>query len=218
MPRCPVGAMGAKGGRWARTAGAQGDLSPGMSGAGVASLRRHPGVRWGCGRHCGDTGGDVEGPEGPPRGSQGRTSQLRRTPSQAMSPVPCVRDVTSPGHATHAGDTRSGPGLGSQQDGSLTGCARDRQRPRSVPPPSPLCPPRRDTPSRLTFSGHRPGGAAPGPRRPGWVTESSSSFGHGGAGTLFPGRMDGAPVVPGRGMDGRAVWERSARLQPSFSR
>lgn len=186
----------------ARTAGAEGGLSPGMSGAGVDSPCRRPVSDVGRGRH----GGDVEGRGGPPRGSQGRTSQLRRTASQAMSPVPCVRDMTSPGHATHAGDTRSVPRLGRRQHGSFADCARDRQRPRSVPLPSPLCPPHRDTPSRLTFSGqasaagsgHRPGGAVPGIWQAGMGrSEFQQLRAQWGWDALS--RQDGVPVVPGRG-------------------
>lgn len=206
---CPGGRRVGEG---AHTAGAERGLSPGMSGAGVGSLCRQPGCpMWGVGGAARTHGGDVEGRGGPARGSQGRTSQLCRAAFQAMSPVPGVRDVTSPGHATHAGDTRSVPRLGSQQDGSFTDCARDRQRPGLVPLPSPLCPPRRDTPSRLTFSGqpsaagsgHQPGGLSP--CSPGWAAASSSSFGHNGAGTHFPGRME-LPWCPTVGRAGSAAF------------
>lgn len=202
---------GCRGGRrvgeGAHTAGAERGLSPGMSGAGVGSLCRQPGCpMWGVGGAARTHGGDVEGRGGPARGPQGRTSQLCRAASQAMSPVPGVRDVTSPGHATHAGDTRSVPRLGSQQDGSFTDCARDRQRPGLVPLPSPLCPPRRDTPSRLTFSGqpsaagsgHQPGGAVTGTLQPGMGrSEFQQLWAQWGWDSLS--RQDGAPVVPGRG-------------------
>lgn len=219
----------------AHTAGAERGLSPGMSGAGVGSLCRHPGVRCGAWEaqrgHMAGAWRDVGVLLG---ARQGRTSQLGRTSSQGMSPVPCVRDMTSPGHATRAGDTRSVPRLGSQQDGSFTGCARDRQRPRFVPLPSPLCPPRRDTPSHLTFSrqastagsGHQPGGAVPGTLQPGM---GGTEFHRAAMGTVGLGRTfqagwsprgtrpwDGLVLLPSGWMDGRAAWGRSARLQPPF--
>lgn len=125
--------------------------------------------------------------------------------------------------------------LGSQRDGSLTGCARDRRRPRFVPLPSPLGPSDGDKPSQMTFSHqastfgswHQPGGALTGTpaawdvsrrvRAPAG-TEGLGLACQAGWGPRGTRPWDGLALLHAGQMDGKAAWRRSAQLQPPFAK